>query len=265
MTKSKSANLRQVRQRVLRSFLVLAVSAMVFGLAWTWANTATGEDPTPPLLRQALEFNGQLWHRLFSANREGPAVRRPPAGKPPRFNGPLGLEEALDVQAWRLEIDSPGRDSHAAPLSLTLADLKWLPRSKSTAQFKCIEGWSEDIAYSGIRFADFIKAYGIGTKSGRPPDPEYHPEDLYQFVGLETPDGEYYVSIDMQSMLHPQTILTDQMNDRPLSVPNGAPLRLIIPVKYGIKNLKRIGRIVFSDQRPPDYWAEQGYDWFAGL
>ena len=41
--------------------------------------------------------------------------------------------------------------------------------------------------------------------------------------------------------------------------------RLVIPVKYGIKNLKRIGKIFFSDKRPRDYWAEQGYDWFAGL
>jgi Oxidoreductase molybdopterin binding domain len=46
---------------------------------------------------------------------------------------------------------------------------------------------------------------------------------------------------------------------------NGAPLRLRIPTKYGIKNIKRIGTITYTDQRPADYWAEQGYDWYAGL
>ena len=56
-----------------------------------------------------------------------------------------------------------------------------------------------------------------------------------------------------------------EMNGKPLEPLHGAPLRLVIPVKYGIKNLKRVGRIFFSSRRPPDYWAEQGYDWFAGL
>jgi len=37
------------------------------------------------------------------------------------------------------------------------------------------------------------------------------------------------------------------------------------PVKYGIKNLKRIGKIDFSASRPKDYWAERGYDWYAGF
>jgi DMSO/TMAO reductase YedYZ molybdopterin-dependent catalytic subunit len=66
-------------------------------------------------------------------------------------------------------------------------------------------------------------------------------------------------------MMHEQTVLTYEMNERPLSLENGAPLRLIIPVKYGIKSLKRIGKIIFSDERLPDYWAERGYDWYSGL
>jgi DMSO/TMAO reductase YedYZ molybdopterin-dependent catalytic subunit len=69
----------------------------------------------------------------------------------------------------------------------------------------------------------------------------------------------------MESMLHPQTLLAYEMNGKPLSIAHGAPLRLIIPVKYGIKSLKRVGRITFARHRPPDYWAERGYDWFSGL
>jgi DMSO/TMAO reductase YedYZ molybdopterin-dependent catalytic subunit len=45
---------------------------------------------------------------------------------------------------------------------------------------------------------------------------------------------------------------------------HGAPLRLVIPIKYGIKNLKQIGTIQFTDRRPADYWAERGYDWYSG-
>jgi len=39
----------------------------------------------------------------------------------------------------------------------------------------------------------------------------------------------------------------------------------VIPVKYGVKNIKRIGRIVYTNDRPADYWAQEGYDWYAGL
>jgi DMSO/TMAO reductase YedYZ molybdopterin-dependent catalytic subunit len=55
------------------------------------------------------------------------------------------------------------------------------------------------------------------------------------------------------------------MNDKPLTPEHGAPLRLIIPVKYGIKSIKLITHIAYTAERPGDYWAEQGYDWYAGL
>jgi hypothetical protein len=67
------------------------------------------------------------------------------------------------------------------------------------------------------------------------------------------------------SAMHPQTLLAYQMNDELLDGKHGQPFRLIIPVKYGIKNLKRIGTISFSNRRPRDYWAEQGYDYYSGL
>ena len=78
------------------------------------------------------------------------------------------------------------------------------------------------------------------------------------YVGMKTPDGTYYVGLDMASAMHPQTLLAYEMNDKLLPLQNGAPLRLIIPVKYGIKNLKRIGSITFSNSRPHDYWGRTG-------
>ena len=69
----------------------------------------------------------------------------------------------------------------------------------------------------------------------------------------------------MKSMLSPQTLLAYEMNGAPLSLANGAPLRLAISNKYGVKNLKRIGVIRFADSKFPDYWGEKGYDWFIGL
>ena len=67
------------------------------------------------------------------------------------------------------------------------------------------------------------------------------------------------------ALLQSQTILCYEMNNKPLPMNQGYPLRLIIPVKYGIKHLKQLGTIYFSNQKPPDYWAERGYDYYAGL
>jgi hypothetical protein len=92
-----------------------------------------------------------------------------------------------------------------------------------------------------------------------------HDLGLFAFLGLATQDGGYYIGLDMPSALHPQTLLCDQMNGEPLPMNHGAPLRLILPVKYGIKNIKWISRIFFADEPPADYWAERGYDWYAGL
>ena len=61
------------------------------------------------------------------------------------------------------------------------------------------------------------------------------------------------------------TLLCYEMNGSPLMEEHGAPLRLVIPVKYGVKNIKRLGTIRYSTLRPANYWAERGYDWYVGL
>ena len=129
-----------------------------------------------------------------------------------------------------------------------------------TTELKCIEGWSTVVHWAGARLADLAALTGLATRSGRPEDPG----NLLGYVSMETPDAAYYVGLDMASALHPQTLLCYEMDGEPLTTDHGAPLRLVIPVKYGIKSLKQIGTIRFTDERPADYWAERGYDWYAG-
>ena len=82
---------------------------------------------------------------------------------------------------------------------------------------------------------------------------------------MDSLGGGYYVGLDLPSALHPQTLLAFELNGVPLTPEHGAPLRLVIPVKYGIKNIKQLGSIRFTADRPRDFWAERGYDWYAGL
>ena len=64
--------------------------------------------------------------------------------------------------------------------------------------------------------------------------------------------------------MHSQSLLAYEINGEPLSPMHGAPLRLVCPLKYGVKSIKRIGAIQFVNERPADYWAERGYDWYLG-
>jgi hypothetical protein len=153
-------------------------------------------------------------------------------------------------------------DREAAVL-VTIEQIRKMPRTEIVTELKCIEGWSNIVHWAGVSLVDFLKKYPPATKSGKPFDPK-RLGDLPEYVSMETPDGEYFVGLDMASALHPQTLLCYEMNGKPLTPEHGAPLRLAIPVKYGIKNIKNIGKIKFTDERPRDYWAELGYDWYAG-
>lgn len=127
-----------------------------------------------------------------------------------------------------------------------------LPKKDLVFDFKCIEGWSQVTHWAGVPLRTFMQHYRLNGQA------------KMNYVGLVTPDKGYYVGIDMPGALHPQTILCYEMNGKPLPVNQGFPLRLIIPVKYGIKHIKRIGTMFFSNHKPADFWAERGYDYYAG-
>lgn len=251
----------RMRCQTRRGFLGLATGALGGLGAWEWLNSRREMDGTPWPFREALEVNEQLARDFFSARRLSPIfpARRISAD---RLNGDVGMDEDLDVAAWKLQVH--GLASQDGPLALTLDAIKDLPRTEMTTELKCIEGWSAIVQWAGAKFTDFIKAYPPDTMSGNPFRLN-NPDDLPGYVSMETPDGGYFVGLDMQSMLHPQTLLCYERNGQPLTQDHGAPLRLVIPVKYGVKNLKRIGAIRYTTLRPADYWGERGYDWYIGL
>ena len=255
---------REMRRLSRRSFLWGAAAATAGVGGWGWLATRREDDGIPWPLRRAHEINEQLARDYFRGTRLSPSFPRELA-REPRANGSIGLEDDLDAASWRLNVSGlADADEQDTELQLTLDQIKALPRVEMVTELRCIEGWSAVVQWAGARFADFINTYRPATRSGRPSDPQREPEDLVGYVSLETEDGSYYVGLDMESALHPQTLLCYEMNGEPLTAPHGAPLRLAIPVKYGIKNIKRIGTIRFTDRRPPDYWAERGYDWYAG-
>ena len=247
---------RRLRGLSRRGFATAGAAALAGLGAWRWLATRSADAGIPWPLRRVLRLNERAAKATFRPGHLAPEF--PPAGAvSPRVNGLLGMTGPggallpIDPDAWRLRVVG-----EAGAKELTLAEIRALPRFEMTTELKCIEGWSAVVRWAGARLSDLAETTGLAVRGGGP--------GLLAYASLATPDGAYYVGLDMASALHPQALLCYEMGGLPLAPSHGAPLRLAIPLKYGIKNLKRIGTIRFTDARPPDYWAELGYDWHAG-
>ncbi len=240
---------RQLRRKTRRDFLIGGLAAVGAIGGYEWVTKAKQEDGTPWPQRRVLEFNAKLARGYLSDSRLMPTY---PASEISRLkpNGDIGMDQPLDRSKWHLQLQTAG---NGPALNLALADIMALPKVDMITKFCCIEGWSTITHWSGARFSDFTRKYmPAGQK-------------LPEFVYMATAGEDYYVGLDIKSAMHPQTLLAYEQNGKPLEDQHGAPLRLAIPVKYGIKNIKRIGLIRYTNDKPGDYWAEEGYDWFAGL
>jgi len=250
---------RQLTRLSRRGFLTLAAGGASAVLGWRWLISRPGDSGQPWPLRRALQTNEALWEALWDPTRLAPTYPRSAAAKNPRVNGRLGLDAKADPAAWKLAVEGAA----AGPLTLALADVQALPAHDLVTELRCVEGWTIVVHWTGVRLADFIAAYPPAGRDGAAADLR-RSDSMPPFLALETPGRGYYVGLDMQSALHPQTLLAYAINGKPLSWDHGAPLRLVAPMKYGVKSLKRIGTLRYSFVRPTDFWYEHGYDWYLG-
>jgi DMSO/TMAO reductase YedYZ molybdopterin-dependent catalytic subunit len=133
------------------------------------------------------------------------------------------------------------------------------PVHEQITRLVCVEGWSAIAWWAGLRFDDLLRAY--------PPMSQAKWARLESSVNLGpwgNPDP-YFVSLDLATARHTQTLLATHLNGKPLTVEHGAPLRLLVPVKLGLKNIKAITRITYAKDELADYWAKRGYSRYDGI
>ena len=133
------------------------------------------------------------------------------------------------------------------------------PQHEQITRLCCVEGWSAIAGWSGVRFADLLRAYppSAGAKWAAI-------ESAVNLDGAGHPDP-YYVSIDLATAQHPQSLLATHLNGALLGPDHGAPLRLVVPMKLGLKNIKAITKIAYVANEPRDFWGERGYSKYDGL
>jgi DMSO/TMAO reductase YedYZ molybdopterin-dependent catalytic subunit len=155
---------------------------------------------------------------------------------------------AIAPETYRLTIDGEVNN----PLSLSMNALQQFPLTSMVIRHVCVEGWAAIVQWGGVRLRDLIAI----TK----------PSDQVKYVYFYSADG-YYESWDIDSVMHPQTLMAYQKNGQPLTPDYGAPLRLASPVKLGYKLSKWVTRIQLTSQlgEKRGYWEDLGYEWYAGL
>lgn len=147
--------------------------------------------------------------------------------------------------------------------SFSLAELRDLPSRTQITRHDCVEGWSAIGKWRGAKLSALLEHVR--------PRPEARYVVFYCADPMDDSGTRYYESIDMEDAYHPQTILAYEMNDQPLPIANGAPIRVRIERQLGYKMAKYIMRIelVASFASIGDgkggYWEDQGYEWFAGI
>ncbi len=239
----------EYQRRTRRSLLTGGVAALAAFGGWRWIQNSPENLNIPEPLRAVHEANESLWRTLYRGDKLAPTFDRSESSMM-RVNGRRGLDNEIDLDAWALSVRNEGDELAAHDLSV----LDGLDKQEMTVEHYCVEGWSHIVTWGGVRFSDFVAAK--------------HPEvldDPPAFVSLETPGRGYYVGLEWAAMMHDQTLLAIELQGEPLSQEHGAPLRLVTPLKYGIKQLKRIGVIEFTNTQPADFWGERGYDWYSGL
>ncbi|MGI9017128.1 MAG: molybdopterin-dependent oxidoreductase [Euzebya sp.] len=234
-----------------RSLLAAAGALAVAGVSWGWLQRQAESGNIPAFLRDGFEWNDTVWSTLFDKGGLAPEFAVAEATSL-RLNGNLGIGEEIDLDSWTLTVQGiDGQEIDQLTIDdISTSTIAGVPTFDMVTEHKCIEGWSNITHWTGIRFSDLATRYEQQMAQA-------------EYVSMETPDGEYYVGLDMASVMHPQTLLVSALDGEPLTQAHGAPLRLATPLHYGIKSLKRLGTIRFSAQRPDDYWAERGYDYHS--
>ncbi len=225
-----------------RDFLGLASLAVLAS-----CNAEPG-DKTLPALQSGQKFNDAVQGAVFSksklAKEYGPAETTPESGF--RVNGKDDGPPKFDVPNWHLEI--AGLVAH--PGIYTLDVLKTFPKKVMTTKHVCVEGWSMNPKWGGTLLSLVLRAAGVDENA--------------KYLSAECWD-DYYVPYDMESVMHPQTLLCYEAYSKPLSLDHGGPVRIVMPTKLGYKSAKWLKKLTVTNEKPGGYWEDQGYDWFAGL
>jgi DMSO/TMAO reductase YedYZ molybdopterin-dependent catalytic subunit len=147
----------------------------------------------------------------------------------------------IDEALFRLQVEGLVQE----PLAFSLEEIKGLPMSTVDARLTSVSGWSVRAHWQGVRWRDFLDALALLPEANHA-----------TFISL----GEGYgTTVSLEALDHPRVLLVYSVDEEPLEVEYGGPLRMVIPHLYGYKSAKWLGKIEFTDSMQGGYWEDRGY------
>lgn len=182
---------------------------------------------------------------------------------------PLERAQGFKVNPWELVIDG----EVDTPLTLSYDDLySAFDIEERIYRFRCVETWSMVVPWLGFPLHKLINKAGPTSKAKYVAfetlyDPDQMPGQKSRFVGGGI-DYPYVEGLRMDEALHPLTLMSVGLYGKTLPPQNGAPIRLVVPWKYGFKSIKSVVRIRLTEKQPPNTWnilQSREYGFYANV
>ena len=211
---------------------LIAGAAAGFGLAGVAGASNAQEALTPNSWEDITQYNNFY---EFGTGKTDPA----------EYAG------ALTTTPWTVEIDGMVKN----PGKYDIDDIKAaMTIEERIYRFRCVEAWSMVVPWNGFEFADLLEIAGVqeGAKYVAF-ETLYRPEEMpgQRFQSLDWP---YVEGLRLDEATNPLTLMATGIYGKDLPNQNGAPLRLVVPWKYGFKSIKSIVKITITDKEPPTSW-----------
>ena len=215
------------------------------------ASPALGKSPysTDDAPNTLEEISGYNNYYEFGMGKEDPAAN-------------AGM---LQTKPWTVKVDG----MVDKPGSYDLGDLiSGMPIEERIYRFRCVEAWSMIIPWQGFQLSALLDKLGVQAGAKYVGfETLLRPEEMPgQKMG--TLDWPYVEGLRLDEAMHPLTLIATGLYGQPLPNQNGAPIRLVVPWKYGFKNIKAIVRITLTDTQPLCTWnqiAPQEYGFYANV
>lgn len=164
---------------------------------------------------------------------------------------PARYASALTTDNWSVKIDGMVDN----PGDYSLADLtEGLTEEERIYRFRCVEAWAMVIPWNGFELKDILDKAGVQSGAKYVAfETLVRPEEM-RGQRFPTLDWPYREGLRLDEAMHPLTLMATGIYGKPMPNQNGAPIRLVVPWKYGFKSIKSIVRITLTDQEPPTSW-----------
>ena len=236
-------------------------------MAYRWKNDLTRDDATP---HDVYVNRRQLIAGALGLGLIGSAGMARADGDALVPNSYEDITQYNNYYEFGTGKGDPARNAHAlttAPWTVVIDGMVDNPGDYSMAQImeamtieeriyrlRCVEAWSMVVPWNGFELADLLEIAGVQERAKYVAfETALRPDEM---PGVRFPvlDWPYVEGLRLDEAMHPLTIMATGIYDKPIPNQNGAPMRLVVPWKYGFKSIKSIVRITLTDQEPPTAW-----------